>query len=58
MVIVSKIVGNETIRPNFHIEKIECRNNLLRNYGTKLAAIVKNSKFPIPLRNHITNNAK
>ncbi|XP_060860187.1 uncharacterized protein LOC132937382 [Metopolophium dirhodum] len=44
--------------PNFHIEKIECRNHLLRNYGTKLAAIVKNSKFPIPLRNHISSNAK
>ncbi|XP_029347722.1 uncharacterized protein LOC115034565 [Acyrthosiphon pisum] len=44
--------------PNFHIEKIECRNHLLRNYGTKLAAVVKNSKFPVPLRNHISSNAK
>lgn len=44
--------------PNFIIEKIECRNHLLRNYGTKLAAIGKNTKYPIHLRKHILNNAK
>lgn len=44
--------------PNFKIEKIECRNHLLRNYGTKLSAISKNTKYPIHLRKHILNNAK
>lgn len=44
--------------PNFIIEKIECRNHLLRNYGTKLVAIGKNTKYPIHLRKHILNNAK
>lgn len=44
--------------PNFTIEKIECRNHLLRNYGTKLAMIGKNTKYPTHLRKHILNNAK
>jgi len=44
--------------PNFTIEKIECRNHLLRKYGTKLAMIGKNTKYPIHLRKHILNNAK
>lgn len=39
--------------PNFFIQKIECRNHLLRNYGTKLTGIVKNTKYPISIRNHI-----
>ncbi|KAF0709769.1 YqaJ domain-containing protein, partial [Aphis craccivora] len=42
--------------PNFFIEKIECRNHLLRNYGTKLTGIVKNTKYPISIRNHIKKN--
>lgn len=44
--------------PTFVIEKIECRNHLLRNYGTKLMAIVKNTKYPIHLRKYIKNNCK
>jgi hypothetical protein len=42
--------------PNFFVQKIECRNHLLRNYGTKLAVIVKNTKYPISIRNHIKKN--
>lgn len=42
--------------PNFFIQKIECRNHLLRNYGTKLTGIVKNTKYPISIRNHIKKN--
>ncbi|CAI6376301.1 unnamed protein product, partial [Macrosiphum euphorbiae] len=42
--------------PNFFIEKIECRNHLLRNYGTKLTGIIKNTKYPISIRNHIKKN--
>jgi len=39
--------------PKFIIEKIECRNHLLRNYGTKLMAVIKNIKYPIILIKHI-----
>lgn len=42
--------------PIFFIEKIECRNQLLRNYGTKLTGITKNTKYSITVRNHIKNN--
>jgi len=38
------------------IKKIECRNHLLRNYGTKLTAMLTNKKYPIPLRNHVKAN--
>lgn len=44
--------------PKFIIEKIECRNHLLRNYGTKLMAVIKNIKYPIILRKHIKKNLK
>lgn len=44
--------------PTFIIQKIECRNHLLRNYGTKLMALIKNTKYPIHLRKHIHNNCK
>lgn len=43
--------------PSFFVQKIECRNRLLRNYGTKLAALTKNTKYPIQIRNHIQTNA-
>jgi len=38
------------------VKKIEFRNHLLRNYGTKLTAMAINKKYPIPLRNHIQAN--
>lgn len=38
------------------IEKIECRNHLLRNFSTKIAAITKNTKFPVLLRQFISSN--
>ncbi|CAI6370821.1 unnamed protein product [Macrosiphum euphorbiae] len=38
------------------VKKIECRNHLLRNYGTILTAMTINKKYPIPLRNHIRAN--
>lgn len=43
--------------PSLIVQKIECRNHLLRNYGTKLAALTKNIKYPIHLRKHIHTNA-
>lgn len=38
------------------VEKIECRNHLLRNFSTKIAALTKNTKFPIIIRQFITTN--
>lgn len=42
--------------PTFVIEKIECRNHLLRNYLNKISEIAKDSKYPIALRKRITNS--
>ncbi|KAL4098224.1 hypothetical protein QTP88_022868 [Uroleucon formosanum] len=43
--------------PKFHIQKIECRNHLLRNYGTKLSLLAKNIRHPyLNLRKHIQSN--
>lgn len=38
------------------VQKIECRNHLLRNYSTKLSTLAKNSKYNPYLRNLITKN--
>ncbi|XP_022177421.1 uncharacterized protein LOC111038573 [Myzus persicae] len=43
--------------PNVLIEKIECRNHLLRNYCQKIAAIAKKTCYPIHLRKFIIQNA-
>lgn len=42
--------------PSLLIQKIECRNHLLRNYGTKLSALTKNTAYPIHVRKHIKSN--
>jgi len=42
--------------PTFRVQKIECRNHLLRNYGTKLSLLTKNTKYPIHLRKHVQSN--
>lgn len=42
--------------PTRLVEKIECRNHLLRNFSTKISAISKNTKFPILLRQFIATN--
>lgn len=42
--------------PNFLVEKIECRNHLLRNYIQKLTAMAKKTNYPIDLRKFILNN--
>jgi len=42
--------------PNFFIEKIECKNHLLRNYATKLNALSKVSKYPLRVRKCIITN--
>ncbi|XP_031327666.1 uncharacterized protein LOC116182986 isoform X1 [Photinus pyralis] len=42
--------------PTFVIQKIECRNHLLRNYLNKISEISKDSNFPIALRKKVTNS--
>lgn len=42
--------------PDYVIDKIECRDIVLRTYGTKLAAIVKNKSYPIVITRHIQMN--
>lgn len=41
---------------HFMIEKIECRNHLLRNYCQKLTNVAKLTQYPIILRKHILSN--
>ncbi|KAL4153670.1 hypothetical protein QTP88_001503 [Uroleucon formosanum] len=42
--------------PNFLIQKIECRNHLLRNYCQKLTAAAKKCIYPINVRRFILSN--
>lgn len=39
--------------PDFIIEKIECRNYLLRNFAQKMTALANKTEFPINLRKFI-----
>jgi len=41
---------------NFHIQKIECSNHLLRNYSQKMTALGKKTEYPILLRKHILSH--
>lgn len=40
---------------NSTVEKIECRNHILRNFCNKLRAIVKETKYPVKDRKTLTN---
>ncbi|KAK5648068.1 hypothetical protein RI129_002960 [Pyrocoelia pectoralis] len=42
--------------PTYTIEKLECRNHLLRNYITKISELSKESQFPITIRKQITSS--
>lgn len=42
--------------PSLRVEKIECRNHLLRNYSKKMMALSKRTDFPIEIRKKIQNN--
>jgi len=42
--------------PDFKIQKIECRNHLLRNYGMKLKALSKKTEYPVVIRKFITTH--
>lgn len=39
------------------VQKVECRNHLLRNYCQKIMALTKKTEYPIHIRNFIANNA-
>lgn len=41
---------------DFIIQKIECKNHLLRNFSTKLSALAKQTEYPISIRKHILIN--
>jgi len=42
--------------PRLLVEKIECRNHILRNYGQKLMALTKKTLYPCYIRKFITRN--
>lgn len=44
--------------PKLLVQKIECRNHILRNLGQKMSQIVKNTKYPIYLRNILNQKEK
>lgn len=41
---------------SLRVEKIECRNHLLRNYSKKMMALCKRTDFPIDIRKKISDN--
>lgn len=42
--------------PRFRIQKIECRNHLLRNYISKLKMITTKTEYPVGIRKFIGAN--
>lgn len=42
--------------PMLLVEKIECRNHILRNYGQKLMGLTKKTNYPCYLRKFISRN--
>lgn len=42
--------------PGLRVEKIECRNHMLRNYSQKMSALTKRTEFPILIRKKIADN--
>lgn len=42
--------------PHFTIQKIECRNHLLRNYGQQLLALTKRTEYPVHIRKFMQTN--
>lgn len=43
--------------PRLLVQKVECRNHLLRNYCQKLGILAKKTEYPIHIRNIILTNA-
>jgi len=42
--------------PTFLVEKIECRNHILRNYGQKIMNLTRNTEYPGFIQKFITKN--
>jgi len=42
--------------PHFMVQKIECKNHLLRSSGQKLLALTKKTEYPVHIRKFIQNN--
>jgi hypothetical protein len=42
--------------PGLRVEKIECRNHMLRNYSQKMSALTKRTEFPILIGKKIADN--
>lgn len=41
--------------PNYTVQKIECRNHIMRNMCNKLRALTKETKYPLGFRKTLTN---
>jgi hypothetical protein len=54
--VYKKIKENKPYGPSFFIEKIECRNHLLRNYCGKLHELSRRSKVDMKIRHFLKNN--
>ncbi|KAK5641655.1 hypothetical protein RI129_010202 [Pyrocoelia pectoralis] len=54
--VYKRITESAPYGPTFVVEKIECRNHLLRNYLNKIADIGKDTKLPILFRKKVTNS--
>lgn len=52
--VLKKLLEIVPYGPHQLVQKIECRNHILRNYSTKLSALTKNTKYPPYLRQLIT----
>jgi len=44
--------------PKLLVDKIECRNHILRNLGQKISQLTKNNKYPGHLRNLLNQKQK
>lgn len=44
--------------PKLLVDKIECRNHILRNLGQKISQLTKNTKYPVHLRNLLNQKQK
>lgn len=53
---MKKLSGLMPYGPDLPVQKIECRNHLLRNVGSKLQALTKITNFPVSQRKLVTEN--
>lgn len=51
-----KLIATCPYGPTFLIEKVECRNHLLRNYINRLSDLSKDTNFPVSIRKQVTSS--